>query len=126
MTSEAVVTDVLADYYRAFSTLNMEAILPYFHEPALVIGPPGVAAVPTSAAWAAIIAPLIEDLRKKGYSRSEFTVEKVTELSANAVLVSGVAIRYKTDGSELERVGISYLMHKAQAGWKIAVMVVKG
>jgi hypothetical protein len=36
---EADVTQVLADYYRAFSTLEVQAVLPYFHEPSLLIGP---------------------------------------------------------------------------------------
>jgi hypothetical protein len=38
-------------------------------------------------------------------------------------LVTGVAIRYKRNGQELERAGVTYVLHKAEAGWKIAVIV---
>jgi hypothetical protein len=38
-------------------------------------------------------------------------------------LATGVALRYKTDGQELERVGVTYLLYKAESGWKIAVVV---
>ena len=117
------VTRMLADYYNAFSTLNIEAIKPYFHQPALIIGPPGVVAVPTSDALAAFFAPTIEALRAKGYARSEFTSVQVKQLSATAVSASGVAVRYKSDGQELSRVDITYLLHKTEADWKIAVMV---
>jgi hypothetical protein len=36
------VNRVIADYYRDFSTLNVQAILPYFNEPLLLVGPEGV------------------------------------------------------------------------------------
>jgi hypothetical protein len=58
---------VLADYYTAFSTLNVDAILPYFHDPALLIGRQGVVAVPTSAALAGFFTPVMEDLRSRGW-----------------------------------------------------------
>jgi ketosteroid isomerase-like protein len=123
MTNEAAVTQVLADYYSAFSTLDVRAILPYFHEPALLIGPPGVGAAPTSAALVSIFAPVMEDLRARGYGRSELSLQQVKRLSATAALASGVARRYKADGQELERAGVTYLLHRAEAGWKIAVVV---
>ncbi len=44
MSNEADVTQFLTDYYTAFSTLDIQVILPYFHEPALLIGPLGVLA----------------------------------------------------------------------------------
>jgi ketosteroid isomerase-like protein len=123
MTNKAAVTQVLTDYYRAFSHLDVQAILPYFHQPALLIGPPGVAPVPTSAALAGMFAPVMDDLRARGYGRSELNLERVQSLSATAALATGVALRYKADGQELERVGVTYVMHKADTGWKIAVLV---
>ncbi len=124
MNDEAVVAQVLADYYRAFSTLSLDAVVPYFHEPALMLGPPGVFAVPTSAALIAIVGPAMEDLRARGYGRSEFEPKRIKQLSAATASASGVAVRYKTDGQVLERVGITYLLQKTESHWKIAVMVV--
>jgi hypothetical protein len=47
MNEETVVTRVPVDYYDAFSTLDVHAVLPYFHEPSVLIGPQGVCAAPT-------------------------------------------------------------------------------
>jgi ketosteroid isomerase-like protein len=113
----------LADYYRAFSTLEVQAVFPYFHEPSLLISPQGVFATPTFAALASIFTPVMEGLRTREFGRSELSVGSVNSLSATATLVTGVAIRYKRNGQELERAGVTYVLHKAEAGWKIAVIV---
>jgi hypothetical protein len=48
---KAAVTRVLMDYYSAFSKLDVQAILTYFHEPSLLITPVGVAASPPTPQW---------------------------------------------------------------------------
>ena len=123
MTDEAAVNRMLDEYYAAFSTLNIQAILPYFHQPALLIGPPGVIALPTPAAVLPIFTPVMQNLRARGYGRSELDQRKVKLLSAKSALASGIAVRYKSDGQELERVGITYILHKTDDSWKFAVMV---
>ena len=114
---------MLTDYYRAFSTLEVKAILPYFHEPSMLISSRGVITAPTSAAVAAALKPTLESLRAREFGRSELSVEIAKPLNASSTLVTGDAIRYKRDGQELERVGITYILHKAESGWKIAVIV---
>ena len=120
----AAVTRVLTDYYNAFSTLDVQAILPYYHEPSLLIAPGGVAAMPTHAALAATFTPAMEGLRARGYAGSELSMLHVKGLSGTTTLASGIAIRYKADGQELERAGVTYLLHKTDRGWKIAALVV--
>jgi hypothetical protein len=112
---------ILADYYTAFSTLEVRAFLPYFHEPSLLIGPQGIFAAPTRADVATTFAPAVESLRARGFGRSELSVRQSKMLSETVALVIGVAIRYKSDGQELERVGVTYILHN-DAGWKIAVV----
>jgi ketosteroid isomerase-like protein len=65
-TEEAAVTRVLADYYSAFSTLDVHAVLPYFHEPALLIGPGGMLPAPTRDVLPVAFTPVIEGLRATG------------------------------------------------------------
>jgi hypothetical protein len=122
MTNEAV-NQVIADYYRDFSTLNIQAILPYFNEPSLLVGPQGVIPIPNRTALVAVFGPVMEDLRGKGYDRSELELDYVKSLSSSAVLIGGVAVRYKTDGQQLERVGITYVLHKTKSGWKFATVI---
>jgi ketosteroid isomerase-like protein len=123
MTNEAAVTKFLSDYYAAFSTLNIQAILPYFHEPALLVGPLGVIPLPTPAALVPVFSPVMENLRQRQYGKSELKLQQLKLLSATSALAVGVAIRLKTDGEELERAGVTYLMHKTENGWKFAVFV---
>jgi ketosteroid isomerase-like protein len=120
--NEDAVNQVLTDYYKAFSTLTVQSILRYFHQPALLIGPSGVIALPTPEAVVPIFGPVMENLRQREYQRSEFSLQQLRLLSATSALAMGVAIRYKTDGQEMERVGITYLLHKGDSGWKFAVM----
>lgn len=120
---KAAVTRLLNDYFRAFGKLDVQAILPYYLEPSVLITQRGVATMPTHAAMATAFTPLMEGLRTRGYARSELAMLQMKRLSATTTLASGVAIRYKTDGQELERTGVTYVLHKTDNGWKIAVTV---
>jgi ketosteroid isomerase-like protein len=120
---EAAVMQVLGDYYRAFSSLDLQKILPFIHEPALLMAPQGVVAAPTRTEVAAVIAPTLEGLRAKGYARSELTRTRLTMLGSASALIIGVAERYKADGQPLESAGVTYLLQRTGAGWKIAVMI---
>lgn len=80
---------------------------------------------PTSAVLTSIFAPVIEGLRARGYGRSELSLHQVKMLSATAALANGVARRYKADGQELEGIGVTYLLHKSDTGWKLAVVVLR-
>ena len=117
------VNRIIADYYRDFSTLNVQAILPYFNEPSLLVGPQGVIPVPNHAALAAVFGPVMEGLRSKGYGRSEFEPDYAKSLSSTARLIGGVAVRYDADGHELERVGITYVLHRTEGAWKVATVI---
>jgi hypothetical protein len=122
MTDETV-NQVIADYYRDFSTLNIQAILRYFNEPSLLVGPQGVLPIPNHAALVAVFGPVMEGLRAKGYGRSELEQSYVKSLSSSIALVGGVAVRYKTNGQQLERVGVTYVLHKTESGWKFATVI---
>jgi hypothetical protein len=117
------VNQVIADYYRDFSTLNVQAILPYFNEPSLLVGPQGVIPIPNHSALVAVFGPVMQGLRAKGYGRSEFEPGYAKSLSSSAALIGGVAVRYNADDQLLERVGITYLLHKTESGWKFATLV---
>jgi hypothetical protein len=120
---QAEVLRLLNEYYSAFSTLNIEAVLPYFHEPSMLIGPRGAFAATTHGLLATAITPVLEDLRGRGLGRTELSVRNLKLLSATAAWVEGVARRYKIDGQKLDQAGVTYVLYKAEAGWKIAVLI---
>jgi len=117
------VVAALNEYYSAFSTLKVEAVLPCFLEPSLLIGPQGAFAATTHTLLATAITPAIEGLRARGLGRTELSVRNLKLLSATAALVGGVAQRYKIDGEKLDQAGVTYVLYKAEAGWKIAVLI---
>ena len=75
--ADEAVNQLITDYYRNFSTLNVQSILPHFHEPSLLIGPQGVIPIPNHAALVAVFGPVMESLRAKGYGRSELELTYV-------------------------------------------------
>jgi hypothetical protein len=56
---KAAVTQALTDYYKAFSSLDAQAVTPYFHEPSQLVGPAGVVRTPTRAAVTAVFQPVM-------------------------------------------------------------------
>jgi len=115
---------VLADYYRAFSSLDAQAVRSYFHEPSQLVSPAGVVVTPTRAAVAAAFQPMMDALRARAFAKSELTNLHVKQLSATTVIAGGVAVRSKTDGQELERAGVVYLLQKTNGEWQIATIVI--
>jgi hypothetical protein len=123
VTDETAVTVFLTDYYRDFSSLDVQRILPCFHEPCLIIGHQGVFAAPTRSVLPSAFTPVMESLRSRGYGRSELSIRQLKALSPATILVTGVALRFKVDGQPLECAGVTYLLQKAGQHWKIAVLV---
>ena len=126
MSDENSVSETLEEYYRAFSTLNFREIQPFLHEPALVMGPQGVFPLAAASEIEPIFGPVMENLRSRGYGRSELESPETRMLGSQAAFVTGSAVRYGVGGAEMERAGISYLMRKTDDGWKITVMVLHG
>jgi hypothetical protein len=126
MTDETAVRQTLDEYYRAFSTLSVQAILPYLNQPALLVGPLGVIPLPTPSAIEPIFGPVMESLRTRGYARSELGSQEIRILCAQSAFATGIAIRYRSDGEELERADVTYLLRKTDDAWKFVVMVLHG
>ena len=110
------------DYYKAFSTLDLDACVPFFTLPCMFIGLRGTFAVANREDLAKVLGPTFEALKSKDYHRSEFIEPQLTTLTENTALVRGVAVRYQVSGTELGRVAISYMVQQAGDAWKIAVV----
>ena len=119
----SVMLQTLRDYYKAFSTLDASRVVPYFNEPAMLISAQGVYVAQTHAVLANLFTSIMETFRARGLGRSEPSMPMVKRLSATASLMSDTAIRYKRDGAEMDRAGVTYVLQKTNAGWKIAVAV---
>jgi hypothetical protein len=116
--------EFLNNYYSTFSTLDIESITPFFQEPCIFVSPQGVVAPQTADDVKDVFKLIADGLRSKAYGRSELINLKVQRLSDTTMLASGIADRYKANGEELERVGVTYVLQKSGDGWKIAVTVI--
>jgi len=79
----AAIAQVLNDYYRAFSTLDAQAVVRYFHEPSQLVSPAGVVPTPTRAAVTAAFQPVMDGLRSRHFAKSELINLHLKRLSAN-------------------------------------------
>jgi ketosteroid isomerase-like protein len=119
--NEALIA--IHDYYKAFSTLELDTCAPFFTLPCMFISPQGTLTAANREDLAKILGAIIEPLRTKDYQRSEFIEPQLTTITANTSLVRGVAIRYRASGAELERVPLSYMVHQTHDRWKISVLI---
>ena len=118
------VLRVFNEYVQAFQTLRASAVGSYLHLPCMFIAPQGVTVMSNTAEVESLLDRMMEGLKTRGYARSELTDVAAISLSENIVLVSVSRARYKTDGSQLERVGETYTFRKIDNGWKIVTATV--
>ena len=124
---KGAVTQVLNDYIRVFGSFDAQRVLPYYHEPLTFLGGAriqGVAVLSTRAdIEASLLKPLYARLKEGGWdARSAWAELQVKQMSAVLAIASGLTVRRKVDGQELERVAATYLLRKTSDGWKIAAM----
>ena len=121
---EAIV-QAFRNYVQAFQSLEARAPVPYCQLPCLFISDQGVRVMANAGELQAFIAGLMESLKARGFSRSEVADMRVNQMSENIALVSVRRIRYKTDGSELERLGETYTFRKIDNDWKVLAAMVQ-
>jgi len=119
----AAVAQALNDYYRAFSAYDTQHALSYYNEPVVFITAQSVIAATTPGESAARLTKLYETLRPTGFARSELINLHIKQMSGGLAIASGVAVRYKADGQELGRLGVTYILRKTTVGWKLAALV---
>jgi ketosteroid isomerase-like protein len=116
------IQQVVSGYYDALSRDPIEAAS-FYGEPVIVVLPNEVLPLNKRADVEAFLTKLLSPFKSLGFSRATASDSRIKMLSETAAIFSTVAIRYKTDGSELPRGGFTYLLHKGPSGWKIHDLV---
>jgi ketosteroid isomerase-like protein len=109
---KTAVDHALRDYNDAFGRGDLSAIGQHCNVPFVRISSEGVKVLPTMSEIEAFYGGVLRDLRERGYSLDQTTA-----------LASTVFVRHKTDGSELETIGVTYVLRKTEGEWKIAVVM---
>ena len=112
------IHDVVSGYYDAFGH-DSAAASAFCGEPTLIIIPDQIILLRTRTDVEAAFDQLVATLKASGYSHSALGEHLVKLLNPATALYSTVAIRMKADGTELQRSGFTYLLHKGNGGWKI-------
>jgi hypothetical protein len=114
---------VLSGYYDAFGRDPAEAAS-FYGEPTNVVLPTEVLTLNKRTDVQAFLANLLVPLKPLGYSYSKISDPRIKFLSETTAFYSCIAIRYKTDGTEIQRLGATYLLHKNPSGWQIHELIV--
>jgi ketosteroid isomerase-like protein len=120
---KTAVDHALHDYNEAFGRGDLSAIGQHCNVPFVSISPQGVKVVPTMSEIEAGYGGVLRDLRERGYSHSTWSELHIKLLDQTTALASVVAVRHKTDGSELETIGATYVLRKTEGEWKISVVI---
>jgi hypothetical protein len=112
------IHQVVSSYFDAFAR-DPAVAASFYGEPTLIVLSSEVLTLATRGDVEAFLTKLLGSLKPLGYSHTKLDVPHVKMLNSTAALYSAAAIRMKTDGTELQRAGFTYLLHKGDAGWKI-------
>jgi ketosteroid isomerase-like protein len=113
------VRQTLQAYEQAWSKHDPSALAAFYFEPAMRVSKAGPVVRASRADQQAFFAGYLRAIIERGYDRSEWESLDGRLLDAQTALGSGVAVRYRADGSVLERVGLTYHLWKTVDGWKI-------
>ena len=116
------IQQVVSGYYDALRRGPIEAAS-FYGEPAIVVMPNEVLPLNKRADVEAFLTKLLSPFKSLGFSHATVSDPRIKMLSETTAIYSTVAIRYKTDGSELPRGGFTYLLHKGPSGWKIHELI---
>ena len=119
---EDAIHEVVSEYYEAFVRDPIIAAS-YYGEPSLVVLPHQVMSLPRRADIEEFLAKGRDALMARGYLHTKMQASRVRKLNQSTALYGTVAVRMRRDGTELERVAFTYLLHKGNSGWKIHELV---
>jgi len=116
--------EAFRQYAAVFEKLDPSAVVPYFHQPAMLISPQGKVSLPTATDVEQFLGRVMADLRAQAYAKSEFSGLTEHRLSPDLAIVSGVGIWRKATGEELRRFGLTYTLCRTPPSWQIVLAVI--
>lgn len=116
---EDAIRQTLQAYEQAWSRHDAHAVAGFYYEPAMRVGKGGPVVRPTQADQESFFEGYLRSMVGRGYDRSEWESLEVRLLDAQTALASGIAVRYRADGSVLERVAVTYHLWNSDKGWRI-------
>jgi ketosteroid isomerase-like protein len=118
-TGEDAVKTMLNAYEDAWSRHDGDAVASFYFEPAMRLSKSGPVVRATQAEQRAFFQGFLRGLVERGYARSAWEELDIRLLDSQTALASGITVRYRSDGTVLERVAVTYGLWNSENGWKI-------
>lgn len=117
--TEQAVRDTYAAYLAAFQQPDAaQAVQPYFQFPCLALTAQGDIVVNSAEVVGQIFGAMKARLATQDYASSEIQDMSVKLLSDTLAAISLVALRYNSQGTEIERLGCFYLLRQSAGQWR--------
>lgn len=100
------------------------ALLAYYGVPLLVTTDDGLFALTTDDQVVAVVRQQVDGMRAAAYDRSEILDSEATVLNSASALYRGTFSRQRSDGSEINRLTMTYLVTDGPAGRRISAFAV--
>ena len=100
------------------------SLLAHYGVPLLVTTDRGFFALTSDDEIIAAVQPQIDGMRAAGYARSEVLGSEITVLNSTSALVRGAFAYHRSDGAEISRVSLTYLVTDGAPGRRISVLAV--
>jgi hypothetical protein len=102
------------------------SLLAYYGVPLLVTTDGGFFPLTTDDQVVAVVRQQVDGMRAAAYDRTEILDSEVTVLNSASALYRGTFSRQRSDGSEINRLAMTYLVTDGPAGRRISAFAVHG
>ena len=103
---------------------DTDSLLAYYGVPLLVTTDEGFFALTSDAQVVAVMQQQVDGMRAAGYARSEALGSEVTVVNSTSALYRGTYSWQRSDGAEIRRVTLTYLVTDGPAGRRISALLV--
>jgi len=123
------VSQWFEEYLDAFAACgrgesDTASLLAYYGVPLLLTTDDGFFPATSEDQVVAAVQQQVDGMRAADYGRSEVLSSEVTVLNSTAALYRGTFSRQRSDGSEINRLTVTYLVTDGPAGRRISVLAV--
>lgn len=123
------VTRWFGEYLDAFAACGRgeagtASLLAYYGVPLLLTTDGGFFTLASADQVVAAVQPQLDGMRAAGYDRTEILASEVTAVNATSALYRGTFAYHRSDGGEIRRLTVTYLVTDGAASHRISVLAV--